>query len=93
MAEVFDLSKHPLRPPSGKTRSWRALSLKDSADLITAVAQVEEAREVFTTLAHDTQHPALREMFTLFARTMEMYAEVIRKKMADEGEGDSPRRA
>jgi len=32
------------------------------------------------------------EMFTLFARTMDCYARVIRAKMADEG-GDTPRRA
>jgi hypothetical protein len=93
MAEVFDLAKHPLRPPSWKTRSRRALSPKDSANLINAVALVEGASDTFTTFAHDTRQPALREMFTLFARTMEMYATIIRSKMAGEGEGDNPRRA
>jgi len=37
MAEVFDLSKRSLRLSSVKTRSWRALSPRDSANLITAM--------------------------------------------------------
>ncbi len=93
MAEVFDLSKRSLRLSSVKTRSRRALSPRDSANLITAVALMDEACDTFTAFVHDTRHPALREMFTLFARTMEMYADVIRRKMVSESEGDSPRRA
>lgn len=93
MAEVFDLSKRSLRLSSMKTRSRRALSPRDSANLIAAVALMDEAYDVFTLFARDTHHPALREMFTLFARTMECYAGVIRSKMRSEDEGDSPRRA
>ena len=93
MAEVFDLSKRSLRLSSVKTRSRRALSPRDSANLITAVALMDEACDAFTIFARDTHHPALREMFTLLARTMECYAGVIRSKMRSEDEGDSPRRA
>jgi hypothetical protein len=61
---------------------------------------MEEACDTFTTFIPNTHHPALRQMFTLFARTMECYASVImecyasviRAKMADEG-GGTPRRA
>jgi len=93
MAEVFDLSKRSLRLSSVKTRSRRALSPKDSANLLTAVALMDEACDTFTAFVHDTRHPALREMFTLLARIMECYAGVIRSKMRSEDEGDSPRRA
>jgi hypothetical protein len=54
---------------------------------------MDEACDTFTTFVHDTRHPALREMFTLFARTMECYASAIRSKMKSEDEGDGPRRA
>ena len=93
MTEVVDLAQHSLRPPSVKTRARRVLSPRDSANLISAVALVDEARDTFTAFVHDTHNPALREMFTLFARTMELYASVIRGKMAGEGGGGNPRRA
>jgi hypothetical protein len=93
MAEVVDLSKRSPRLSSVKTRSRRALSPRDSANLLAAVALMDEACDTFTALVHDTRHPALREMFTLFARTMECYAGVIRSKMRSEDEGDSPRHA
>jgi hypothetical protein len=54
---------------------------------------MDEACDAFTIFARDTHYPALREMFTLLARTMEGYAGVIRSKMRSEDEGDSPRRA
>jgi len=92
MAEVFDLSKRSLKFSSVKTRSRRALSLRDSANLLTAVALMDEACDTFTAFVHDTRHPALREMFALLARTMACYASVIRDKIASEG-GDTPRRA
>ena len=92
MAEVVNLSKRPLRLSAVKPRARRARSPRDAANLLTAVALMEEARDTFTTFIPNTHHPALREMFTLLARTMECCARVIRDKMADEG-GDSPRRA
>jgi hypothetical protein len=93
MAEVFNLSKRPLRLSSVKRRARRTLSLRDAANLLTAVALMDEACDTFTAFVRDTRHPALREMFTLFARTMECYASVIRSKMKSEDEGDRPRRA
>jgi hypothetical protein len=93
MAEVFDLSKRSLRLPAVKPRVRRPLSPRDAANLLTAVALMDEACDTFTLFARDTHHPALREMFTLFARTMECYAGVIRSKMKSEGEGSNPRRA
>src|SRR2546428_5578318 len=92
MAEVFNLSNRPLRLPAVKPRARRALSSRDAANLLTAVALREEACGTFTTFIPNTHHPALREMFTLLARTMECYASVIRDKIASEG-GDTPRRA
>lgn len=91
MAEVGDLSKRSLRLSSVKTRSRRALFPRDSANLLTAVVLMDEARDTLTAFVHDTHNPALREMVTLFARTMELYASVIRAKMANGG-GDAPRR-
>ena len=92
MAEVFNLSKRSLRLPVVKPRARRALSPRDAANLLTAVALMDEACDTFTTLIRDTHHPALREMFTFLARTMACYASVIRAKIANEG-GDTPRRA
>ena len=92
MAEVVKLSKRSLRLPAVQPRARRTLSPQDAANLLTAVALMEEARDTFTTFIPDTHHPALREMFILLARTMECYASVIHAKIAGEG-GDSPRRA
>ncbi len=92
MAEVVDLSKRSLRLSSVRPRARRTLSPRDAANLLTAVALMDEACDAFTLFSRDTHRPALREMFSLFARTMEFYAGVIRSKMANEG-GDAPRRA
>lgn len=92
MAEVFDLSKRSLKLPSLKPRARRALSPQDGANLLTAVALMEEAGDTFTTFIPNTHHPALREMFALLAWTMDCYARVSRAQRANEG-GDPPRRA
>lgn len=92
MAEVVNLSKRSLRLPAVKPRARRALSPRDAANLLTAVALMEEAGDTFTTFLPHTHHPALREMFTFLAGTMECYARMIRAKIASDG-GDTPRRA
>ncbi len=92
MAEVFNLSKRAPRLPAVKPRARRVLSPRDAANLLTAVALMEEAHDTFTTFIPNTHHPALREMFTFLAGTIECYARMIRAKIANEG-GDSPRRA
>ena len=92
MAQVVDLSKRSLRLPAVKPRVRRPLSPRNAANLLAAVALMDKACDTFTTFIPNTRHPALREMFTFLAGTMECYARMIRGKMANEG-GDTPRRA